>query len=173
MDISIFTVGSVTTAETEELDSKIMREYFRGMFRPMALLADDLEEFGCVNSHILSHEYGYVKGDDLISEVEGPRGDVESMQASLRQASRNSDVIVIAFMKKENEMVVKPVWEDVVDNIKSSQIWGLSAPKTAQEWLISEDLKATGCEVIVYDKVGPALVSKEFKQKILSLVESR
>lgn len=110
MDISIFTVGSVTTAETEDLDSKIMREYFRGMFRPMALLADDVEEFGCVSCHILSHEYGYVKGDDLISEVEGPKGDVESMQASLRQASRNSDVIVIAFMKEEYEMVVKPVW---------------------------------------------------------------
>lgn len=173
MDISIFTVGSVTTAETEDLDSKIMKEYFRGMFRPMALFADDLEEFGCVNIHILSHEYGYVKGDDLISEIKGPRGDVESMQASLRQASRNSDVIVIALMKEEYERVVKPVWEDVIENIRSSQIWGLSAPKTAQEWLISEDLKGAGCKVIVYDKIGPALVSKEFKQNVLSLVKSR
>ena len=172
MEISIFTVGSVTTAEKEELESGTMREYFRGMFRPMALLADDLEEFGHVNTHILSHEYGYVRGDDLLSEIEDHRGDVESMQESLVQASQSSDVIIIALMKDEYELVVKPVWEDVVNNIKSSQIVGLSAPETVQEWLISEGLKEANCELVVYNKVGPALVSKEFKQKTHELVES-
>lgn len=173
MNISIFTVGSVTTAEEESMNPTIMREYFRGMFRPVGLFAGELEEFGDVDLHILSHEFGYVRGDDVVDKAKHHKDSVESMQKSLLRASKNSDVLIIALMKEQYEKVAKPVWETVIENLHNIQILGVSAPETVQKWLNLKEIEEAGCEVIVYNKVGPALVSNEFKHRVLDVVESR
>ena len=166
IDISIFTVGSVTTADDKGLDADIMREYFRGIFRSMALFAEDIEEYGNVNMHILSREYGYVRGDEKVEMVENQEDSVDLMQDALLQAATTSDVIVVAFMNEEYDQIVRPIRDEIFNNASNDQIWGFSAPKTVQRWLNPGELEELGCDVIMYDKVGPALVSTDFKDKV-------
>jgi hypothetical protein len=66
---------------------------------------------------------------------------------------------------------VKPVRDDIIENAHRGQIWGFSAPEKVQQWLKPEEFEEKDCEIMIYDKVGPALASNEFKDRVISSIE--
>lgn len=71
MKIEIFTEDSGTTAE--KADAEQVMDFFKGGFLPVKDLATELSSYGDVTVHILSEEYGYLRGAYSTTELESDK----------------------------------------------------------------------------------------------------
>ncbi|SEL88307.1 hypothetical protein SAMN04488691_11059 [Haloferax larsenii] len=72
MKAVVLTEEAQTVAETA--DDPQLLEYYKGQFRPVATLVDDLSEIVDTDVYILSDEHGLCEGRNTLSEVEGGSG---------------------------------------------------------------------------------------------------
>ena len=121
MKIDVFTEGSNTTSGKDESTKAI--DYFEGGFLPVKDLANDLRDYGDVNIHIMSDEFGYVMDSDFINLTEPSERSIQVFTESLIDSSMNSDVVVVLLTQKTFKEVVKENWDQLVSNSKENQIW--------------------------------------------------
>lgn len=168
----IFTEESSTTAQSTE--GKQIRDYFRGGFLSVASLEDDLSEYGETELHILSDQYGYLRGNQDSSELtDSPSLGIESFREALQSAAREADVIVILLTKSTFESVVKDSWQTLASEAQSGSIWCIGASKSALSSIEISYLKQNNCDVLTYERVGVARIGSDTRKDLIDLIESK
>ncbi len=175
MQAHIFAEGSNTTAEEPDLSVK---EYYQGLFRMIAGLDTEIRELTETHLHILSEEYGVLSGDEIVSDIRENRRvsvDEEEMvstaQTELRHAAATADVMVILLSTDVFRAAVTPVWDELVDEAKPESIWCLGAAQSALDEIDISALKAKGCSVITYRRVGVARIGTETRTELLDIIK--
>jgi hypothetical protein len=173
MQIEIFTEDSGTTADEGSVEQ--VENFFRGGFLPIKDLSTELSPYGDVSIHILSEEYGYLRGSDSTSELKPTGGDgteaARDFSEALSEASQTADVIVILLTKPVFEETVTKQWEALVSNTKPSTIWCIGASRNAVSSVDVEMLQSEVDDVIVYQRVGVARISTEYKDELIETVD--
>jgi hypothetical protein len=174
MRASIFAEGSSTTLD-DPGDVK-MQDYFQGTFLPVATLIAKLREYGSLDVHILSDEFGYVHGEDKVSECdlvdEGEKPELR-MRESLLEAARNSEVVGVFLTDASFNEIVLPIRDEMIERARPKSIWCFGLSQGALKLLELERLVQKGCEVIPYHRIGVAPIGTDEREELLSLVESR
>jgi hypothetical protein len=172
MKAVVLTEDAQTVSETA--DDPQLLEYYKGQFRPVAALVDELSDIVDTDVYILSDEHGLCEGRSTLSEVEGPStGEVrEDARKVLRDAVPDADVVVVLLTKGAFMDVVEPIWDELVETTKPGAIWGLGLPRSA---LDSVDLDAlrTENELYVYRRSGVARLGTETRNQLLAAVRER
>jgi len=172
MQIEIFTEDSGTTADEGSVEQ--VENFFRGGFLPIKDLSTELSLYGDVSIHILSEEYGYLQGCDSTSELTPTGGDgteaARDFSEALSNASQTADVMVILLSKSAFEETVTEQWEALVSNTKPSTIWCIGASRSALSSVDVEKLRSKIDDVIVYQRVGVARISTEYKDELIEAV---
>lgn len=175
MKACIFTEDSSTTGA--EIEGATFREYFQGQFLPITKTAELLDPYCETELHIVSDEFGYVRGSGL---VENHTDQSSSYEQSLEDVSEalvaevsETDVVLVLFTTDVFDAVVASNWDDVVAAAKPGSLWCFGAPKSSMDSIDVTDLEAKGCEVLHYKRVGVAPISSEVRDELLELVESR
>lgn len=170
MDIEIFTEGSGTTANRDDVDSVL--DFFEGGFLPVKDLATDLDEYGNVTVHILSNEYGYVRGSDTVTDLDetSPIDRDQRFSQAVLRASETADIVVILLTKSTFEDIVGNQWDEIVSNAQKPSIWCFGASRNALSSLDFDELQSSVDSVIVYQRVGVARIGSEYKEQLLEMV---
>lgn len=173
MQIEIFTEDSGTTTDPESVS--LVKEYFKGGFLPVVDLANEIGQSGDVTIHILSEEYGYLQGSDSPSELEPTgRDGAESERAFsevLSETSETADVIVILLSESSFKKTVTEQWEALVSKTKPNTIWCIGASRSAVSSVDIEMLQSEVDDVFVYQRVGVARISTEYKDELIKTVD--
>lgn len=175
MKACIFTEDSSTTCA--EIEDATFREYFQGQFLPITKTAELLDPYCETELHIVSDEFGYVRGSDL---VENHTDQSSSYEQSLEDVSEalvtevsETDVVLVLFTTDVFDAVVASNWDDVVAAAKPGSLWCFGAPNSSMESIDITDLEAKGCEVLHYKRVGVAPISSEIRDNLLQKVKGR
>jgi len=173
MQIEIFTEDSGTTAEEASVEQ--VENFFRGGFLPIKDLSTELSSYGDVSIHILSEEYGYLQGSDSTRELKPTGGDgtepASDFSEALSEASQTADVIVILLTKSVFKETVTEQWEALVSNTKPNTIWCIGASRSALSSVDIEKLRSEIDDVIVYQRVGVARISTEYKDELIEAID--
>jgi len=173
MQIEIFTEDSETTAERGSVDQ--VEDFFRGSFLAIKDLATELSFYGDVSTHILSEEYGYLQGSDSTVKLRtfdrGGANATRNFSEAIFEASRTGDVIVILLTKSVFEETVTEQWETLVSNTKSNSIWCFGVSRSAMSSMDIEKLRSEASAIIVYERVGVARISTEYKDELVEAVD--
>lgn len=172
MKIEIFTEDSGTTAE--KADAEQVMDFFKGGFLPVKDLTTELSSYGDVTVHILSEEYGYLRGSDSTTELESDKdavgGASQEYSEVLSRVSQASDVVVILLTKSTFEETVAEQWETIVSNINPHSIWCFGVSRGAISTIDLQKLQTEARSVIVYERVGVARISTESKDELIEAV---
>lgn len=169
MQIAVFTEGSRTT--TDESDAESALDFFQGGFLSVKDLATNLDEYGDTSVHILSNEYGYLRGSDSVSQFSEIQDGANEFSQAISKASKTADVVVILLTRSTFEDTVANQWRDLSTNAKEGSIWCLGASEKALSSIEIDELRLTVNKAIVYPRVGVARISSEAKGELLKLVE--
>ncbi len=177
MKTHLFTEASNTTAEDAELP---LKEYYKGLFRVVAGLYDDLEELTDAQLHILSEEFGEATGAESMSSVtyeqQSPVGFeemVQDAQNALINTVSDSDIMIILFSTSVFDAIIPEIWDEIVDAAKPESIWCLSAARSSLEAVDIEKLLSKGCTVLTYHRVGVAQIDTDTQEELLKIVNER
>lgn len=172
MDIEIFTEGSRTTTDRDDVE--FVLDFFEGAFLPVKDLAKDLDDYGDVTIHILSDEYGYIQGSDTVTNLDETSAQDENQQftQALLQASETADVVVILLTQSTFENTVGDQWDGIVSNAQKSSVWCFGASRNALSSIDIDELRSSAESVIVYQRVGVARIGSEHKKQLLDTVAS-
>lgn len=164
MNIAIFTEEAGKTRESSDK----FRDYFMGGFSPVANLAEELEEFGEVEIHIISEKFGYVRGKD---EPNGnhSRGDYEKYQEALQESAKNMDLIAIILTRDNFDEYIRPKWTATTKKAKNGSIWFVSGGRSILDSLSFDRLHENNCEVLMYERSGLAPFSDKAKRRLIDL----
>ena len=172
MNVVVLTEEAQTVAET--VDDPQLLEYYKGQFRPVATLVDELSDIVDTNVYILSDEHGLCEGRSTLSEVDGAStGDVrEDTQEALRDSVPDADVVVMLLTKGAFMDVVEPIWNELVETTKPGAIWCLGLPRSALDSVDLDSLR-TKNELYVYRRSGVARLGTETRNQLLAAVRER
>ena len=172
MKAVVLTEEAQTVAEAA--DDPQLLEYYKGQFRPVAALVDELSDIVDTDVYILSDEYGLCEGRSTLSEVEGTStGEVrENARKVLRDAVPDADVVVVLLTKGAFMDVVEPIWDELVETTKPGAIWGLGLPRSALDSVDLDSLR-TKNELYVYRRSGVARLGTETRNQLLAAVRER
>jgi len=173
MKIEIFTEGSNTTADRDSADS--VRDFFMGQFQPVNHLAESLEDYGDVNIHILSEEYGYLTGGDPVSKISrGKSCEVDSEFSELIGHSAGAaDVIVILLTGSAFENIIASQWDKLVSKSNQDTLWFFGVSRRAMNSVDLGRLRANSSAVDVYERVGVARIDSESKRMLVERVNQK
>lgn len=172
MKALVFTEEAQTVAETA--DDPQLLEYYKGQFRPVATLVDELSDIADTDVYILSDEHGLCEGRSTLSEVEGASADEarEDAREVLRDAVPDADVVVVLLTKGAFMDVVEPIWDELVETTKPGAIWGLGLPRSALDSVDLDSLR-TKNELYVYRRSGVARLGTETRNRLLAAARER
>ncbi len=175
MKAHVFSEGSNTTAEDE---TKSAKEYFQGQFRMISGLTDELSESTNTSLHVISEEFGLLRGDQPISDAsdyDQNRSDDlwKSTQEELLTAASEADVMVILMSTGTFEKTVGEIWPQLVKEAKPNSIWCIGAARSALSSIDIEKLKQNGCWMISYQRVGVARISTDIREDLLEAVSQK
>lgn len=172
MKAVVLTEEAQTVAETA--DDPQLLEYYKGQFRPVATLVDELSAIVETDVYILSDEHGLCEGRSTLSEVEGASaGEVrEDARKVLRDAVPDADVVVMLLTKGAFMDVVEPIWDELVETTKPGAIWGLGLPRSALDSVDLDSLRSKN-ELYVYRRSGVARLGTETRNQLLAAVQER
>jgi hypothetical protein len=173
MRIEIFTEGSETTQDEQNFG--VFSDFFRGQFISVQSLAESLAEYGEVNLHILSDEFGYVTGSDTPTDRTESlsKTDYTEFSNALVAAAGKADVIVVLLTADIFNRVVSGQWEDLVQKSDKDKIWCLGASRGALSSVNLSGLQEQDTEVIIYERVGVARIGNETRESLLESISSR
>jgi hypothetical protein len=175
MKAHIFTEDSSTTSEDR---TKPAKEYFQGLFGMVAKLTDELSESADTNLHILSEEFGVLKGDQSIVDSTESKKDssvdiFERTRETLITASGEADVMVILLSKDSFEKTAGEIWPKLVEEAKADSIWCIGAARGTLNSIDIEKLQEKNCTVITYQRVGVARIGKDTREKVLKVASQK
>lgn len=169
MKVDIFTEGTGTTSERKDIDK--VGEFFKGSFLPVKSLSDRLNRHCHSEIHILSKNYGYVKGSDPVSSLSSnSEKNNEKFNQALKSASAKSDGLVILLTASQFEQTVVDQWDTIASNASENQIWCFGASEDSISQMNIKDLYDSGCKVETYRRVGVARIGSEVQDRIIDLV---
>ncbi|MCU4752399.1 hypothetical protein OB919_10430 [Halobacteria archaeon AArc-curdl1] len=174
MDISIFTEDAGTTREETNIPFK---EFYQGGFLTISSLADQLNEYGDVQLHILSERFGLVKGEQTVDKCH-PQGQAaseyeEEALSTVLERAADSDVVVILLSTSRFDSLVQSNWEQITDRAKPGSVWCLGAARSSLDAIDCNLLQQKNCEIVTYERVGVARISNEAREELLKEVEQR
>ncbi|GAA0679145.1 hypothetical protein ACFQDG_00625 [Natronoarchaeum mannanilyticum] len=175
MKAHVFAEGSNTTTEDP---TKPAKEYFQGLFGVVAGLTDELSESANTSLHVLSEEFGVLRGDQPIADTteskQGGSADLwEKAQEELLTAAREADVIVILLSTDAFERTVGEIWPELVEAAKPDSIWCIGAARSTLDSITFEKLEEKGCSVISYQRVGVARIGTDAREDLLQAVNQK
>lgn len=177
MNINIFVEPSTTTLDVEGVT---LRGYYRGLFKSIVTLEEDLSSYGNTNLHIFSEEYGVANGSDLAEEVinsdepaVGYKTMVDSAKDQLLEAAPKSDVMVILLSTQVCQDTVDAIWEKLTDAAKPESIWCIGAAQSCLIDLDFQRLKEKDINIITYRRVGVARLGNEKREELIEIVEKQ
>lgn len=168
MKVSIFTTGS----ETVENDNGeiVFRDYFGGTFETVSNIVDSIENKAEVDLHILSEQFGYVRGDELVSNAGQLREHADSrISSELVSASEASGVIVLLLTTNTYFRVVEPVWYEMIDNSHDEQLWCISMAPSLLEVLHVEKLSGGK---LIYERKGVRRLDHDTTNELINRIVS-
>lgn len=172
MQIEIFTTGSNTTADRDDVTYIV--DFFEGSFLPVNTLVEELSEFGDTTTHILSDEYGYLRGRDRVADI-SQQPDSTDPQTTfcnhIEQAATAADVVVILLTKSVFESAVSDHWDDIVADVNTDSIWCLGAPQSVIVTSDLEPIRRNATRLLTYRRVGVARIGSETRTALLGLVK--
>lgn len=172
MNISIFAEDAGTTREETDIPFK---EFYQGGFLTVSSLANQLDKYGDVQLHILSEEFGLVKGegnvDEFIPHSQGASDDAGEVLSTISERSSDSDVVVILLSLSRFDSLVVSNWEQITDRAKPGSVWCLGAARSSLDAIDFDPLQQKGCEIVTYERVGVARISNEAREELLEQVE--
>lgn len=173
MQIDVFTEGANTKEEDPERD--VFREYFGGTFRSARTFIEELDEQGSVDMHILSDDFGYVRGSDRSdTAVEGDvdrDGAVQEFTSQLLASARDADVFAVLLSKDTFRDVVVSHWDELVSRANPDAIWCLSSSeKVLNEVEMERQLTPS---VIAYHRSGVARIGIDARSALIELIEQK
>lgn len=168
MQIEIFTEDSETRADRGNVER--VDKFFKGRFRNIKNFSSELDEYGDVTIHILSDEFGYVRGSDLISDLTPNEGKNarRDFSESILEVSKSADVVLLLLTRTVFEEVVASQWDELVSNANNNSVWCIGVSKSAISSVNLDELRAAVKSVIFYERVGVARISSEYKTKLLA-----
>ncbi len=171
----IFVEGSNTTAEDH---TKPAKEYFQGLFRPVAKLTDELSESADTCLHILSEEVGVLKGNQSIADATESNQETsanlwESAQKELLTAAGEADVMVILLSTDPFEKTVCEIWPKLAKEAKPDSIWCIGAARNTLDLVDLNKLKNKNCRVISYRRTGVARIGIETREELSKIVAQK
>jgi hypothetical protein len=175
MKANIFAEGSNTTAEER---TKPAKEYFQGLFGMVAGLTDEISESADTSLHVLSEEFGVLKGNQAISNVtksdKGTSANLwENAQKELLTAAREADVMVILLSTGTFEKTADEIWPKLVEEAKPESIWCIGAARSTLDSVDFGKLEDKGCQVISYQRVGVARIGTDTREDLLHAVTQK
>lgn len=177
MEAHIFAEASNTTADD---DNQPIKEYYQGLFGMVAGLNDELGEFIDTDLHILSEEYGVVKGYERPSDIHksknvpvGAEKMVSIAKDELLRAAKNADVMVILLSTDVFRATVTEMWDELVAEARPNSIWCFGAARSALNELNFGNLEAKCCSVLTYQRVGVARIGSETRDELLEKVKQK
>lgn len=175
MKAHIFAEDSNTTTEDRTVPAK---EYFQGLFGMVAGLTDELSGSTDANLHVLSEEFGVLRGDQPIIDSNKPQqkgsDDLwKSTQKELLTAAREADVMVILLSTDAFEKTAGEIWPELVEAAKPDSIWCIGAARSSLDSVEFGKLKDKGCSVISYQRVGVARIGTETREELLQAVSKK
>lgn len=173
MKAVILTEEAKTVAD--DVDDPELIDYFKGQFRPVTALVEEIPKFADTDVYILSDEYGLCEGRMSISEAEqrDGQGDVrKDSQEALRNSIPEADVIFVLLTKGTFANVVAPIWDEIVEVTRPDTIWGLGLPQSASDSVDVDSLREKR-DLYVYRRSGVARIGTETRDQLLSAVRAR
>jgi hypothetical protein len=174
MKISIFAEDAGTTREETDIPFK---QFYEGAFLTISSLANQLDEYGDVQLHILSERYGLVRGevkvDEYIHQDKAEGKDEESVLSTILENAGESDVVVILLSASKFNSLVANNWERIADRAKTDSIWCLGAARSSLAAVDFDLLRQKDCKVVTYERVGVARISNEAREELLEKVDQQ
>lgn len=171
MNISIFAEDTATTRDVTDIPFK---EFYQGGFLSISSLAEQLAEYGDVQLHILSEEFGLVRGDETVDEYrqqDRTPSDDEEVRRTVSERAGDSDVVVILLSSSRFDSLIANNWERIVNHPKPDSIWCLGAARSSLDAIDIAPLQQQGCEIVTYERVGVARISNEAREELVEHVE--
>lgn len=171
MDIRIFAEDSETTRDETDIP---FRDYYKGNFRPISSLANQLEKYGTVSIRIISDDYGLVRGDEMVDSYLSKEGDAKLDNSNILNElckGASSDVVVILLSTPTFNSLIVDNWSRIAEEARSESIWTLGAARSSLESIDFDIIQRKGCNVITYERVGVARISNEVREELLEVVE--
>ena len=175
MKAHVFAEDSNTTAEDR---TKLAKEYFQGLFGMVAGLTEELSDSADTSLHILSEDFGVLRGDQPVadaieSEQDGSADLWESAKEQLITAAREADVMVILLSTDAFDKTAGEIWPELVEEAKPDSIWCIGAARSTLGSIGFENLEDKGCQVITYRRVGVARIGTETREELLQAVDQK
>lgn len=173
MNISIFAEDAGTTREETDIPFK---EFYQGGFLTISSLADQLDEYGDVELHILSEEFGLVRGEETVDKCvpqDQPKREDEEVLSTVLERAADSDVVVILLSSSRFDSLVVSNWGQIVDRAKPDSVWCLGAARSSLDAIDFGPLQQKNCEIVTYERVGVARISNEAREELLEEVNQR
>lgn len=167
MKAHVFAEDSDTTAEDRTRPAK---EYFQGLFGMVAGLIDELSKLIDTSSHVLSEEFGVLRGDQPIANATKSTDHWETAQEELLTAAREADVMVILLSTNAFEKTAGDIWPELAEEAKPGSIWCIGAARSTLDSVEFKKLEDKGCQVISYRRVGVARIGTETREEFLQAV---
>lgn len=120
MEMAVFTEDSETTIDESDAESAL--DFFKGGFLSVKDLVMDLDEYGNVSVHILSNEYGYLRGSDSASRFGEIQDEPNEFTQAVSKASKTADVVVILLTRSTFEDIMAKQWSDLPTNAKEEYL---------------------------------------------------
>ena len=175
MKAHVFAEGSNTTAEDR---TKPTKEYFQGLFGMVAGLIEELSESADTSLHVLSEEFGVLRGDHPVADATESEQDEsadlwESAKEQLLTAAREADVMVILLSTDAFDKTAGEIWSELVEEDKPDSIWCIGAARSTLDAIDFEKLDKKGCSVITYQRVGVARIGTDTREDLLQAVDQK
>lgn len=174
MNAHIFAEGSNTTDEDRTLPAQ---NYFQGLFGMVTGLSEDLSASTDTTLHILSGEFGMVRGDQSVDRAAKlADNDLEldeAAQTELLEAAKEADVMVILLSTATFEETAGEVWSELVEAAKPDSIWCIGAAQSTLDSLDFGPLEGKDCSVITYQRVGVARLDTDSREELLEAVSQK
>ena len=175
MKADVFAENSNTTADDRTEPAK---EYFQGLFGMVVGLTDELSQSADTSLHVLSEEFGVLRGNQPIADATGSEQDASAdfwkgAQERLLTAAGEADVMVILLSTDAFEKTAGKIWPDLVEEAKPQSIWCIGAARSTLESVELEKLEQKGCQVISYQRVGVARIGTDTREELLRAVTQK
>ncbi|MFC7074181.1 hypothetical protein ACFQJ7_05635 [Halovenus rubra] len=175
MKAHIFAEDSNTTTEVR---TKPAKEYFQGLFGMVAGLTEELSNSADTSLHVLSEEFGVLRGDQSIADVTESEQDEsadlwENAKEQLLTAAREADVMVILLSTDAFDKTAGEIWPELVEEAKPDSIWCIGAARSTLDAIDFEKLDKKGCSVITYQRVGVARIGTDTREDLLQAIDQK
>jgi hypothetical protein len=172
MNISIFVEDAGTTREETDIPFK---QYYEGGFLTISSLADQLNGYGDVQLHILSEQFGLVRGDETVDQYlpqDQAAGEEEGeVLNTVLEMVDDSDVVVILLSSSRFDSLIANNWGEIVDRANTASVWCLGAARSSIDAIDFDPLREKNCGIVTYNRVGVARISDEAREELLEEVK--